>query len=340
MDLYLLPTLAILAGFALLIWSSDLFVEGAADLASHFGVSPIMVGMLVIGFGTSAPEMLVSGVAAFNGNPNMGIGNGIGSNITNITLVLGITALFYRLPVNSRIVKKELPLLLTISFIAMIVLYYGEFGVMDGLILLATLGFVLTWMITAAKGDASTPPPTDPLLTDIVEHFPVKPHRKTAMLTTLGGLLLLLISSQMLVWGASSIAITFGVSDLVIGLTIVAIGTSLPELAATLVSAKKGETDLAIGNIVGSNFFNTLGVLALPALISPNLPDKNAIFRDMPIALIMSAVLLLFAWGCWQKRIIGFWKGVILLALFLGYQFILFYHSTHDITCQTFLCLG
>ncbi len=143
----------------------------------------------------------------------------------------------------------------------------------------------------------------------------------------------------MLVWGASSIAIELGVSDLVIGLTIVAIGTSLPELAATLVSAKKGETDLAIGNIVGSNFFNTLGVLALPAIISPNIPDSNAIYRDMPIAILMSAVLLLFAWGCWQKRIIKFRKGVVLLILFFGYQFLLFYHSTNDITCSSFFCL-
>ncbi len=339
MDPYILPVLAILAGFALLIWSSDVFVDGAADLARHFGVSPIMVGMLVIGFGTSAPEMLVSGVAAFNGNPNMGIGNGIGSNITNITLVLGATALFYRLPVESRIVEKELPLLLVISIIAMATLYFGEFNLLDGLILLATLAFVLTWMIKAARTDTQTPPPNDPLIDNIQEHFPDTPHKKTAMLWTLIGLLLLLVSSQLLVWGASDIAVRLGVSDLVIGLTIVAIGTSLPELAATLVSAKKGETDLAIGNIVGSNFFNTLGVLALPAIISPNMPDTNAIYRDMPIALIMSLILLMFAWGCWQKRVIGFWKGAILLTLFFGYQFILFYQSTHDITCTTFFCL-
>ncbi|MEE9352147.1 MAG: calcium/sodium antiporter [Thiotrichaceae bacterium] len=340
METYLLPIVSILAGFALLIWSSDVFVDGAADLARHFGISPILVGMLVIGFGTSAPEMLVSGVAAFNGNPDMGIGNGIGSNITNITLVLGVTALFYALPVESRIVEKELPLLLIISFIAMITLYFGEFGPLDGAILLITLAFVLTWMIyTAKKESESSPPPHDPLLTDIKDHFPPKPHNKTAMLWTIGGLLLLLLSSQMLVWGASSIAVTLGVSDLVIGLTIVAIGTSLPELAATLVSAKKGETDLAIGNIVGSNFFNTLGVLALPAIISPGMPDSNAIYRDMPIALVITTVLLLFAWGCWQKRIIKFGKGAILLSLFFGYQFLLFYQSSHDITCRTFFCL-
>ena len=338
---YLLPTLSILAGFSLLIWSSDVFVDGAADLARHFGVSPIMVGMLVIGFGTSAPEMLVSGVAAFNGNPNMGIGNAIGSNITNITLVLGVTALFYTIPVESRIIKKELPLLLLISFIAMIALYSGEFGRIDGFILLGTLSFVLTWMIyTAHHDNETTPPPHDPLVEDIKGHFPDKPHRKTAMLWTIGGLLLLLLSSQMLVWGASNIAETLGVSDLVIGLTIVAIGTSLPELAATLVSAKKGETDLAIGNIVGSNFFNTLGVLALPAIISPAIPDKNAVLRDMPISLVITVILLLFAWGCWQKRIIKSIKGAILLSLFLGYQFLLFYQSTHQITCQSLFCLS
>ncbi len=331
MDL-LYYSLAILAGFALLIWSSDRFVDGAADLARHFGVSPMVVGMIIIGFGTSAPEMLVSSLAAFNGNPQIGIGNAIGSNITNIALVLGITAIFYAIPVKSRIVRIELPMLLAVTVLAAVLLSFGDFGRLDGLVLLLVLGFVLSWMIYSAKHKYP-----DELLTDIEEHFP-NTHRTTAMFWTVAGLTLLLVSSQMLVWGASHIATLLGVSDLVIGLTIVAIGTSLPEVAATLMSAKKGETDLAIGNIVGSNFFNTLGVLALPALINPHTPDIDAIYRDMPISLLLTAILLLFAWGCWQKRIIKFWKGVILFSLFLGYQVLLFVQSTQHITCQSWLC--
>ncbi len=326
--------LAILAGFSLLIWSSDRFVDGAADLARYYGVSPMLVGMLIIGFGTSAPEMLVSGVAALNGNPGIGIGNAIGSNITNITLVLGVTAIFYALPVHSQIIRIELPMLLGVSVIAMILLANGEFGITDGLILLGTLAAVLTWMIYKASRS-----PEDELVEDVEQHYPAVPHHRSAMLWTIGGLLLLVLSSQLLVWGASNIAERVGVSDLVIGLTIVAIGTSLPELAATLMSAKKGETDLAIGNIIGSNFFNTLGVLALPALISPHVPDSSAIYRDMPIALLLTVVLLAFVWGFGKGRIIMFWKGFFLFSAFLAYQVVLFYQSTHQISCTTLLCL-
>lgn len=326
--------LAILAGFALLIWSSDRFVDGAADLARHYGVSPMLVGMLIIGFGTSAPEMLVSAVAAINGNPGIGIGNAIGSDITNITLVLGVTAIFYTLPVHSQIIRIELPMLLGISIIAMILLANGEFDVMDGFILLGVLAFVLTWMIYTASCS-----PKDGLVEDVEQHFPAVPHHRSALFWTIGGLLLLVLSSQLLVWGASNIAEQLGVSDLVIGLTIVAIGTSLPELAATIMSAKKGETDLALGNIIGSNFFNTLGVLALPALISPHTPDSNAIYRDMPVALILTIILLAFAWGFGRGRVIKFWKGIFLFSAFLGYQVMLFYQSTHQISCTTLLCL-
>ena len=334
MDSIFLFILAILTGFALLIWSSDRFVDGAADLARHYGVSPMLVGMLIIGFGTSAPEMLVSAVAALNGNPSLGIGNGIGSNITNITLVLGITAIFFALPVQSRIIRIELPILLAISVLTMALLSTGEFGLLDGFFLLGTLAFVLTWMIYTTKEN-----PSDELMEDIEDHYPADPHHRSAMIWTMIGLIVLVVSSQLLVWGAVNIAERFGVSDLVIGLTIVAIGTSLPEVAATIMSAKKGETDLAIGNIVGSNLFNTLGVLALPALISPHMPDTNAIYRDMPIALILTVVLLAFAWGFGRGRIISFWKGITLFSAFLGYQVILFYHSANHITCTTLLCL-
>lgn len=335
MDSYFFYITSILIGFALLIWSSDRFVDGAADLAAYYGVNPMIVGMVVIGFGTSAPEMLVSAVAAFKGSAGIGIGNALGSNITNISLVLGVTAIIYIIPVKSRIIRKELPLLLACNVLALGTLAFGTFDVIDGIVLFTGLVIVLTWMMRAANTEEKP----EALLHDIEEHFSEKPHQKTALFWTIVGLLLLLLSSNLLVWGSSNIAQSLGVSDLVIGLTIVAIGTSLPELAATLMSAKKGETDLAIGNIIGSNFFNTLGVLALPALLAPQTPDSSAIYRDMPIVIVLTFILLIFAHSFSHKKVLNRWKGIVLVSIFIGYQGLLFYHSANNVSCHSLLCL-
>lgn len=338
MPLSILSIAAILVGLILLIWSADRFVDGAADLARFFGVPPLLVGMLVIGFGTSAPEMLVSAVAAVNGNVDLGIGNAVGSNITNIALVLGFTALFFSLPVDSRIIRRELPILLAAQVLALGLIYWGDFSVIDGIILFVGLILVLLWMMRTSLSSSGT----EDKLIDSVEHeVPDTPHKRTAFMWTVIGLLLLLSSSQMLVWGATNIARMLQVSDLMIGLTIIAIGTSLPELAATLMSAKKGETELAIGNIVGSNIFNTLGVLAIPPLLSSTMPihaDTHAIYRDMPIMIFLTLLLWLFARGCWQKNLISKMKGGIFLALFIAYEIMLFYQST-QLNCTSFLCL-
>jgi len=321
--------LAILVGFALLIWSADHFVDGAASVARHLGVSPLLVGMIVVGFGTSAPEMLVSGVAAYNGNPLMGIGNAIGSNITNIAMVIGVTAFFYKLPVHSRIIQREIPMLLLAETVAFALLYISPFSFLDGIILMAGLGAVLFWMIRSAKLPAS-----GHFREDAVEELPTKLPYRSAILWTIAGLLILLFSSQLLVWGASNVATELGVSDLVIGLTIVAIGTSLPELAATVMSAKKGETDLAVGNIVGSNLFNTLGVLALPALIHhpTEIPD-SILTRDLPIMLGLTLLLLIFARGTFQKEkeVIIRWEGTLLMGIFIAYELLLYFSATRPL---------
>ena len=214
---------AVLVGLALLVWSSDLFVDGASSIARNLGVSPLIVGMLIIGFGTSSPEILVSAVAAFQGNPALGIGNAIGSNITNISLVLGITSIFYVLPVHSRLLKKELPLVLASAVLAWGLMLDGYFSLSDSLILLVALALVLTWMIVSIKKEAKH---HDPLIDETIDELPTKLPLKKSLIWTIIGLCLLLLSSKLLVWGASSIASEFGVSDLVIGLTIVAIGTS------------------------------------------------------------------------------------------------------------------
>ncbi|HIO97493.1 MAG TPA: calcium/sodium antiporter [Leucothrix sp.] len=317
---------AILIGLVLLIWSSDKFVDGAASIAQTMGISPLIVGMLIIGLGTSAPEMLVSGTAALQGNPGLGLGNAIGSNITNITLVLGVTAIFFVLPVQSRLLKKELPLVLASAVLAWVLMIDNYFSFTDAIILLIALAFVLVWMILSAKKEANH---HDPLIDDSIEELPEKQPLKNSIIWTVVGLGFLLISSKLLVWGASNIATEMGISDLVIGLTIVAIGTSLPELAATISSARKGEHDLAVGNIVGSNLFNTMAVLAIPGLIHPLTPPEGLLSRDMPIMLGLTVLLIVFSFGCFTKSRykITHLKGYILFALFLAYEGLIYYQT-------------
>ena len=316
--------LAIIVGLVLLIWSSDLFVDGASSIARNIGVSPLVVGMLIIGFGTSAPEMLVSATAAFQGNPALGIGNALGSNITNITLVLGLTAIFYVLPVHSQLLRKELPLVLAAAFLSWILLYDGFFSRIDAIILLVALTFILTWMIISVKRETKV---NDPLIDNTIEELPDKLPLKKSVIWTVVGLAFLLLSSKMLVWGASSVATQLGVSDLIIGLTIVAIGTSLPELAATISSARKGETDLAVGNIVGSNLFNTLAVLAIPGMIQPLKVPEGVLSRDMPIMVGLTILLLVFSFGCFEqsKLKINRTKGFIFVFAFIAYETLLYF---------------
>lgn len=322
----LLFILAIILGFIILIWSADQFVDGAASLAQYWGISPLVIGMLIIGLGTSAPEMLVAASAALQGNAELGIGNAIGSNITNITLVLGATALLVALPIHSNILKKELPLVLVSGLLAWYLLSDGEFTRIEGAILLFSLFAIIGWMIYTAK---KTKNANDPLLADGVEELPKEMPFKKALLWMIAGLILLVVSSKILVWGASNIAVELGISDLVIGLTIVAIGTSLPELAATISSARKGETDLAIGNIVGSNLFNTLGVLAIPGLLAPSVVSAPVLERDMPIMIAITILLIIFGIGCYKasRNKILFWNGVVFLSLFIAYQGLLYYQT-------------
>ena len=284
---------AVLVGFGLLIWGSDRFVEGAAGMARTLNVSALIIGLVIVGFGTSAPEMLVAGVAGLDGNTGLAIGNALGSNITNIALVLGATVLIVPLSVHSKLLKREFPVLFLIMGLVVILFLDGNLGRMDGLILLGGLvGFIL-WMIHLGKQSQNEN--HDPLQDEFEEELPEKLPIKKALVLLIVGLVVLLVGAKLVVWGAISIAQAFGVSDLVIGLTIVAIGTSLPELATTITSAKKGEHDIAIGNIIGSNMFNLLGVLGIPGVIQPELFDSNVMLRDVPVMIILTIALYLMA---------------------------------------------
>lgn len=316
---------AIIIGFAILIWGADKFIEGAANIAANFGVAPLIVGLTIVGFGTSAPEMLVSGLAAWEGSPALGIGNAIGSNITNIGLVLGITILISPLVVNTKILRREFPIIALVMLIAFILLIDLELGRIDGLILFA--GFILmlagmTWLAIKSSQD-------DPLTLELAEEY-AKPKMATSKSVWFFviGLVALLIGSKSLIWGAVGIAEMLGVSDLVIGLTIVAIGTSLPELAASVSSVLKNEHDIAVGNILGSNIFNLLAVLAMPGLISPTLVDSQLLARDFSFMIVLTLALFLFARFC-AKSTIARWAGALLLVIYISYTGLLAYQSLH-----------
>lgn len=321
----LYPSLAIFIGFVLLVWGADRFVLGASAAARNLGVSPLIVGLTIVGFGTSAPEMLVSAVASWGGSPGIGIGNAIGSNITNIALVLGVTALAMPLTVHSSVLRRELPVLVVIMLFTFLLLADNELSRGDGLLLIFGMGLMIYWVVTMGMRTRRSDP--------IVEEFDAETPQKMTMLKAsiwlLIGMLVLVLSSQILVWGAVEIAQMFGISDLVIGLTVIAIGTSLPELAASLMSAYRKEYDIAIGNIIGSNMFNLLGVLAMPGLIMPGPVSHDVLIRDYPLMIGLTLALFAMAYG-FRGGVgrINRIEGGILLCVYIIYMVVLYQTST------------
>ncbi len=326
----LLNIAAIIAGFAMLVWGAERFVTGAAAIARNLGISPMLIGLTIVGFGTSAPEILVSSMASFQGNPGLAIGNALGSNIANIALILGITALVAPLNVRSDTLKREYPMLLAVCLLSMILILDGELGRMDGIILLAGLLVLLYGMVWIGLSSRNS----DPMKLEYGMEIPEQMPTGTALLWFLVGLAVLLIGSRILVWSAVNIATAMGISDLVIGLTIVALGTSLPELAAGVTSALKGEHDIAIGNVVGSNMYNLLAVLAMPGLIAPGIFSPEVLSRDMPIMIGLTLVLFTMGYGFGAPGRITRCEGALLLLSFLAYQGMLFTQAG-GVTAQT-----
>jgi K+-dependent Na+/Ca+ exchanger related-protein len=315
----LLPIFAIIGGLLLLIWSADRFVDGAAATARHFGMSQLLIGIVIIGFGTSAPEMIVSALSALNGNPGIALGNAYGSNITNIGLILGLTALVLPLAVNSQVLKQELPVLIFVTALSAFLIMDGDVLRLDAWILLGIFFIYMGWTIWTGLRNRD-----DSLVHDVKEELQEQEYISLAkaLMWVVIGLALLMGSSQLLVWGAVEIARYFGVSDLVVGLTIVAVGTSLPELASSIAAARKNEVDLAVGNIIGSNLFNTLAVVGLAGAISPMYVGQEVFTRDMPVMSTLTVLLLVFGFG--KKGQINRIKGLILLLAYIGYNFYLF----------------
>ncbi|WP_275287795.1 calcium/sodium antiporter [Halomonas elongata] len=312
----MLPVLAVVAGLVLLMWSAERFVDGAASTSSHLGLSPLLIGMLVIGFGTSAPELVVSVIAAAQDNPGLALGNAYGSNIVNIGLILGLVALISPLAVHSSMVRRELPVLGGVTLLSALLLLGGVLGRLEGGVLLLILGAFMGFSIRQGLKV-----PDDPISTDTEQDIASHPMSlRAGLIWTVIGLLLLVVSSRLLVWGAVSIAQSFGVSDLIIGLTVVAVGTSLPELASSISALRRKEHDLVLGNVVGSNLFNTLGVVGLAALITPIEVAREVLLRDWTLMTAMTILMTVFALG-WQGRAgrINRLEGGALLAMYLVY---------------------
>ena len=309
---------SIVFGFALLVWSADRFVDGAASTAKHLGMPSLLIGILIVGFGTSAPEMVVSAIAAYEGNPGLALGNAIGSNIVNIALILGITAIVAPIAVNSKIVKKEIPLLLLIVLFTGYLLLDNTLTLFEGVILLAGFFALVLWSVFAAfrsRGDSFEDQMDIELNEDIMS-------LKVGIMWLVFGLILLIASSRLLVWGAVGVANSFGVSDLIIGLTIVALGTSLPELAASVMAARKGEHDIAIGNVVGSNMFNLFAVIGIAVIIAPmNSIPLEVLQRDWTIMLLLTIALFVMAYGFKGRNgRINRVEGTILILCYVAYN--------------------
>lgn len=320
----ILPAIVLVIGLVLLVKSSDYFIEGAASTAVHLNIAPLIIGVVVLGFGTSMPEIIVSILASLDDSPGLAIGNVVGSNIANIGLVLGFAALIAPIVVKSSILKRELPLLLVISSAGILLIIDGDLDRTDGVLLLATLIGVMFWMIKANSTPAAK---ADPMESEIEQELEEVPELtlKQSIIYLILGLIVLIVSAKMMVWGAVEIAHFFGVSEMIIGLTIVAVGTSLPELAAAVAAARKNEADLMIGNILGSNLFNLLAVMSMPALIAPGKVDDTVLLLDYPIMLLITLAMLLVALPRKGAAEITRFEGAILLGSYIAYLAFLYY---------------
>ena len=308
--------IALVSGFVLLIWSADEFTNNGAKIANIFKISPLIIGLLIFGFGTSAPEMLVSGLAAYEGHPELSIGNAFGSNIFNIALVLGITTIILPIKVKQDILKKEWLYLMASTLVAGILIWDGHLGIADGLILLGLLAVFLIYTFVASKtGDHQE---FDNLGVEVKQGQ----TKKVWLMLTIS-FVVLLVSAKLVVWGGSELAVLFGVSDLLIGLTVVALGTSLPELAVSISSALKKQHEMVMGNIIGSNLFNTVGVLAIPSLIIPFDVPMEVINRDYPFMIGLTILLFVFSYKFKKEGIISRLEGVLLLVVLAIYLYIL-----------------
>ena len=308
--------LLVIAGLVLLIWGADRFVHGAAATARNLGVAPLMIGLTVVAFATSAPEILVSVVAALQGEPGLAFGNAIGSNIVNIGLVLGMTAMIRPIRLESATLRREMPALLAVSLLTVSLFLDTFLSRIDGIVMLTGLVIVMVWLARLGMRSAAN----DPIAMDYEAEIPSDVSMKMAIVWLIVGLGTLLIGAELLVDGAIGIAKMLGVSEVVIGITIVAFGTSLPELAVSLASALKGEYGLAIGNIVGSNIFNLLAVIGIAATIEPAALAPSVLSLHIFVMVAFTLVLFAMTYDYDGKAQLSRLEGLALLIAFIAYD--------------------
>ncbi|MDV6253667.1 calcium/sodium antiporter [Vibrio sp. EA2] len=309
----------LILGLVLLVWSADKLVFGSAAIARNVGISPLVIGMTILAMGSSAPEMMVSATAALDGKTDTAVGNVLGSNIANIALILGITALIKPLSISSGVIRRELPLMIAVTLLAGAILWNNHLGFYEGALLFVLFAAFLFVMLQISRKEQKS---GDAFLDDQESEIPQGVSNSKAAIWVVLGLVLLPVSANILVDNAVIIAKHFGMSDLVIGLTIIAIGTSLPELAASLAGVLKGEDDMAVGNIIGSNVFNILAVMGIPGIINPSVLSEYAMGRDFWVMLGVSLLLVAMCLG--KSRSINRLEGAVLFACFIGYQVYLF----------------
>ena len=316
--------IALALGLYVLLWSADKFVDGSSAVATRLGMSKLLVGMIIVGFGTSAPEMLVSALASYGGNSGIALGNAFGSNIANIALILGVTVLIRPICIEKNVITRELPILLFSTLVVYWLLWDGTVSRIEALGMLVLFAVIMYFSITASMREEKRQQPCEELKTlqknkEIVE--PELMPMKNAVFCLVLGLVLLIASSRALVWGAVGVASYIGISDMIIGLTIVAVGTSLPELASAIAATRKNEHSLVIGNIIGSNFFNALAVVGIAGVINPLPVEQGVIIRDVPLSIILTLSLFLFSIrvGRQIQGIISRFEGLVMLAIYTLY---------------------
>ena len=315
---------ALLVGFLVLFKSADQFVIGSVASSRNFNISPTIIGLTVVALGTSAPEIFVSAISAIQNQPELAVGNAIGSNIANIAMVLGLTAIVVPLKFRVDILRNDLPIMVFVTLCAGATLIDHHLGIWDGLLLVVGLCTFLFRLAVEQRKSTSMEIAAE--IEDLSE-IPAMSNAR-GVFTFCLSLVFLLLSSELLVWAVSNIAVGLGVSELLIGLTVIAVGTSLPELVVSMTSALEGQTDMAIGNIVGSNIFNILAVLAIPCIISPTFVDPELLTRDYVLMLGLTMLLVLFAYQSKLGGSIGRLKGIFLLCIWIGYLVFLYNGAT------------
>ena len=314
----------LVVGIIVLALSADKFVEGAAVTARRTGIPPLLVGMLVLGFGSSLPELVVSVLASAEGKTGLALGNAMGSNLSNIGLILGLTAVLSPIAVRSSVLKRELPILLILTTTCSLLLLDGVLSRSNGIVLTAIFFLLMTWSVYAGLRS-----PEDQLATEVEQALEGDISGVRATVYLIGGLIFLVISSQLLVWGGVGLARLLGVSDLIIGLTIVALGTSLPELASSIVAVRRNEHDIALGNVIGSNLFNTSIVIGIAGLLSPAALEPGMLTRDIPALATLTIILYVFCRPYrTRKPSINRKEGGLLLVVYLGYYLFLFLQTS------------